>query len=141
MWPVHAADLTAAVDAFKASRYDEAKQAFEAAKDMPEARLYLARIAEHQGRRDEALDSFEALAKADDKNPEVHFFWAVSLCNEAQSASMFSALGHAKNCAKHFKKAVELKPDNLEYRKALFDYYVGAPGIAQAIARPGKRHS
>ncbi|MBI2381146.1 MAG: tetratricopeptide repeat protein [Gammaproteobacteria bacterium] len=128
--PIHAADLSTAIDAFKAERFGEAKQAFEAAKDQPEARLYLARIAEHQGRRDEALDTFEALAKTEGKNPELHFFWGVSLCNEAQSASMFSALGHAKNCVKHFKKALELQPDNLDYRKALFDYYVGAPGIA-----------
>lgn len=125
-----AGTLDAAVQAYKDGRLAEAKSQFLAAKDEPEAKLYLARIAHREGKLDEAEEAFEALGETLKQNPELHMHWGALLCDQAQAASMFSALGYAKDCAKHFAEAVKLKPDNLDYRRALFEFYVSAPGIA-----------
>lgn len=67
-------------------------------------------------------------AKAD--NPEYQFWYGRASCDAAQQASMLSALGLAKRCAKAFEQAHQLAPDNAEYLQALAKYYAQAPGMA-----------
>lgn len=129
-----AADLQPAEAAFAAGRYDEALPLFQAALADPakaaQAHHYLGRIALRQGDAEKAQDEFESAIKIDGNNPEYHFQLGSALCNQAQSANMFSALGLAKDCVAEFEKAVDLAPDNLDYRQGLFEFYLGAPGIA-----------
>lgn len=67
-------------------------------------------------------------AKAD--NAEYQFWYGRASCDAAQQASMLSALGLAKRCAKAFEQAHQLAPENAEYLQALAKYYAQAPGIA-----------
>lgn len=67
-------------------------------------------------------------AKAD--NAQYQFWYGRASCDAAQQASMLSALGLAKRCAKAFEQAHQLAPDNAEYLQALAKYYAQAPGVA-----------
>lgn len=131
---VHAADLQQAIAAFEAGKTPEAKTLFQAALAEPalaaQAHGYLGRIAQREGDEEEAQKAFEQALKLDTGNADYVFRLGTALCNQAQSASMFSALGLAKDCVKQFDKAAQLAPDNLDYQEALFDFYLSAPGIA-----------
>lgn len=67
-------------------------------------------------------------AKAD--HAEYQFWYGRASCDAAQQASMLSALGLAKRCAKAFEQAHQLAPDNAVYLQALAKYYAQAPGVA-----------
>lgn len=68
--------------------------------------------------------------KAEADNAEYQFWYGRASCDAAQQASMLSALGLAKRCAKAFEKAHQLAPENAEYLHALAKYYAQAPGVA-----------
>jgi tetratricopeptide (TPR) repeat protein len=56
----------------------------------------------------------------------------------ASQANVFSAYGYAKRSLKCLEAAVDLDPDNLDYRVGLINFYVNAPSIvggSQAGAR------
>jgi len=63
-------------------------------------------------------------------NAEYQFWYGRASCDAAQQASMLSALGLAKRCAKAFEAAHQLAPENAEYLQALAKYYAQAPGVA-----------
>lgn len=68
--------------------------------------------------------------KAKTDHAEYQFWYGRASCDAAQQASMLSALGLAKRCAKAFEQAHQLAPDNAEYLQALAKYYAQAPGVA-----------
>ncbi len=53
---------------------------------------------------------------------------AYGLC--AQEASIFSKLGLARKCIGAYDRAMELAPDDVSYRRARYDFYSMAPGMA-----------
>ena len=55
----------------------------------------------------------------------------------AQDASLFSAPGLAKKTLKSYKKAVELAPENTNYRMSLMQFYLFAPGIVGGSKKLG----
>lgn len=68
--------------------------------------------------------------KAEPANAQYQFWFGRASCDSAQKASMFSAMGYAKQCRKAFEQAVALDPTEAGYLKALGKYYAQAPGIA-----------
>lgn len=123
------ADLQTAIDAYEQGNDEQARTLFTALKEQPQAKLYLARIWQS-----EDLDIAEswinkALKQAPD-NPLAHFVKGSVMANQASNSSIFSAYGYAKDSLKAFKKAVELAPDNVQFRHGLMQYYAQAPGIA-----------
>jgi tetratricopeptide (TPR) repeat protein len=53
---------------------------------------------------------------------------------KARTASVLSRLRYAKKCRAAFERAVELAPDDIDARTALFTYDMEAPGIAGGSA-------
>jgi len=123
----------AGVTAYEAGKLDEAQSLFQSIDDQSEqavpAALYLGRIALRQSHYDDAAKILEKAVKKVPDNAEYVSLLGEAECAQAQTAGMFSAFGYAKSCVKHFERAVELAPDNIDYRGALFSYYLQAPGI------------
>lgn len=90
------------------------------------------------------LDLDEAEDLSDDSiddypnNARLHYVRGVIMARQAQE-SIFSALGYAEKSLNSFKKATELAPSNLKYRRALMDFYMGAPSIAGGDKELGKQ--
>ena len=67
-----------------------------------------------------------------EKNPShamVNFYCGRIMGRQAGDA-FFSALSYAKKSLRCLKKAVELEPNNIKFRKGLVNFYLGAPSIA-----------
>jgi hypothetical protein len=59
-------------------------------------------------------------------------------CNQAQQASMFSALALAKKCIAQYEAAVEQFPDNADALVAAMRFYFEAPGFAGGSSKKGR---
>ena len=79
---------------------------------------------------DKAEDLLEKAVKIDSNNADYQHWYATASCNQAASASMLSALGHAKRCKKAYETALKLAPDNPRSYIALGSFLAQAPGIA-----------
>ncbi len=76
-----------------------------------------------------ATEAFEKAVIAEPNNSE-YVHWLGRTCGRrAESASPFTALGHASKTRQLFEKAVLLDPRNGEAINDLFDYYLNAPGF------------
>ncbi|HAW94016.1 MULTISPECIES: tetratricopeptide repeat protein [unclassified Arsukibacterium] len=82
------------------------------------------------GQADAAEELLARAVKIEADNARYQFWFGRASCDNAQQASMFSALGYAKRCRKAFEQAVSLAPADTGYLKALGKYYAQAPGIA-----------
>jgi tetratricopeptide (TPR) repeat protein len=60
---------------------------------------------------------------------EVFYWFGVIMEMQAEKASIFSMSGYAKKSLKGYLKAVKLSSKNLEYRKGLINFYLGAPSL------------
>jgi tetratricopeptide (TPR) repeat protein len=78
---------------------------------------------------DEAEALMERAVELADKNAEYHFFLGTVYGSQAQEAGLLSKLSYARKTRDQFERAVELQPDSVRYRQALFTYYLMAPGI------------
>jgi tetratricopeptide (TPR) repeat protein len=79
---------------------------------------------------DEAADLMEKALKLDPDNCEYHWVRGDLQGARAQKASIFTKIGKAKSCKKHWEKAVELCPDSVKYLEGLMYFNLQAPGIA-----------
>ncbi len=80
---------------------------------------------------DEALES--VLEQQREKQPalaELFYLSAVNKFNLAQSGSMFSAPGRAKEGLALLKQAISMDPAEVKYQQTLISFYAAAPGIA-----------
>lgn len=80
---------------------------------------------------DEALES--VLEQQREKQPalaELFYLSAVNKFNLAQSGSMFSAPGRAKEGLALLQQAISMAPAEIKYQQALISFYAAAPGIA-----------
>ncbi|ALS99577.1 tetratricopeptide repeat protein [Lacimicrobium alkaliphilum] len=123
------ADLQTAIDAYQQGNDEQAKRLFSASEQQPQAKIYLARIWQNQD-LDIAESWINKGLKQDPDNPLAHFVKGSVMANQASNSSIFSAYGYAKDSLKAFEKAVELAPDNVQFRQGLMQFYLQAPGIA-----------
>jgi tetratricopeptide (TPR) repeat protein len=77
-----------------------------------------------------AADLMEKALKLDPDNCEYHWVRGDLQAARAQKASIFTKIGKAKSCKKHWEKAVELCPDSVKYIEGLMYFNLQAPGIA-----------
>jgi len=105
-------------------------QALETADNTAIASSYLGRISIRNTDFDSAKDYALKAHKLSPNNAEVESNYAIVMASMAQQANIFKKLGYAKKSLAGFSKAVELEPENVNYRQSLMSYYIGAPGIA-----------
>ena len=95
-----------------------------------EYRYQLSRLlAGHYRDLDAAEEQMEKAVEMADGNAEYHFFMGSVYGAQAQAAGLLSKFSYAKKTKNQFERAVELQPDSIRYRNALFQYYIMAPGI------------
>lgn len=129
------ADAFAAARAlYEARRPAEAQQAFEklAAADPRNADVhyYLGQLANRRNEPETALRHFEAAVAAAPQAGRHQHGLGDAYGRMAQKAPVFSKFGLAKKCLAAYQRAVELEPDNVDFRLSLFEYYRQAPGLA-----------
>jgi len=127
-------DMVAARELFGARRDGEAQAAFEhilaTEPANHEAVYHLGRIAKRRGDWAAAAESYERCTRL---APSEALYWAdlgEAYGKLAGKAGIFRQLGLARKCRAALEKAVELDPDNLDYRQGLIEYCVKAPSIA-----------
>ena len=121
---------SSAVDAFNQKDYTTAKQLFSQKEGSQEANYYLGRIAFVENQLEQAEDLLEKALKADENNPDYHYWFARISARQASNASIFSAPSYASDARNHFKKALELDDKHVLAMRGLVQYYLQAPAIA-----------
>lgn len=126
--------LAAARALFDARRPAEAQQAFEqlaaAEPRNPEVQYYLGQLANRRNDPEAARRHFETAVAAEPRAGRHQHGLGDALGRMAQKAPVFSKFGLAKKCLAAYQRAVELEPDNVDFRLSLFEYYRQAPGLA-----------
>lgn len=120
--------LSQAISLFEMGKNEEAKSELLAFEDNPTALVYLARLAIEDD-LDDAEELIEASFKLDSSNGMTAFYRGMIMGRQASNA-IFSALSYAKKSQDSFALAVELEPDNVEYRRGLMMFHLSAPSIA-----------
>lgn len=129
----HAADLQSAITSFNEANYSKAKPLFEsAAKDAAtknDALYYLGRIAFEEGNPEKSrvyLDETVTL----EPNTSDEYYWLGRAYGElAQKANILKRASYASSVHKYFQLAVDTDPRSVEAQRALFAFYIMAPGI------------
>lgn len=128
------ATLDAARTFFSSGRPAEAQQAFEklavAEPKNAEVNYYLGQLANRRNDPEKAVTYFERAIAAEPKVGRHHHGLGDAYGRSAQKAGVLSKFGLAKKCLAAYQRAVELDPDNVDFRQSLFEYYRQAPGIA-----------
>ncbi len=118
---------------FKKEQFTKAKPLFQQhLKDNPNDRKtkeYLGDIAGYKKDWDTAIDFYEDLVEADDKNANYHFKYGGALGMKALSISRIRAATYIGDIKEHFETAASLDPNHIEVRWALVEFYIQLPGI------------
>jgi hypothetical protein len=102
---------------------------YKAVEDTPEGAYAYAKFYVREDDLDEAEDVVNAAVKRFSENAALHYLKGMIMGQQASNA-IFSALSYAGKSLDGFAKAVELAPENAEYRMGLIQFYVQAPSIA-----------
>jgi len=128
------ADLALAREHFAARRDTEAQAAFErvlaADPASHEAVYHLGRLAKRRGDWPAVAEFYERCTQL---APAEALYWAdlgEAYGKLAGKASIIKQLGLARKCRAALEKAIELAPDNLDYRRGLLEFCEKAPSIA-----------
>ncbi|SRR6266496_1780029 len=81
------------------------------------------------GSWDQGISACEKAVNLDPNNSSYHLWLGRVYGEKADHASFFSAPGLAKKARVEFETAVKLKPENVEARSDLSEFYVEAPGV------------
>ena len=127
-------ELATAREHFTARRDAEAQAAFErilAADPANHVAVYhLGRLAKRRGDWPAVTEFYERCTRL---APAEALYWAdlgEAYGKLAGKAGIFKQLGFARKCRDALEKAVELAPDNLDYRRGLLEFCEKAPSIA-----------
>lgn len=123
------ADLQTAIDVYQQGDNQQAEKRFLALQAQPAAKIYLAKIWQNQD-LDKAEYWIELALEQAPENPLAHFVKGSIMATQASNSNIFSAYGYAKDSLSGFKKAVELAPENIQFRQGLLEFYLQAPEIA-----------
>lgn len=83
-----------------------------------------------KGNFDRAEDQIDRAIRKDDRNAGFHELKGAIHARQIDDAGMFGKMSLAGKMRRSFERAVELAPDNVDYRRSLFEFYLNAPGIA-----------
>lgn len=128
------ADIASVKEVFKSDDIALAEQAFGTLstdeKSSIEGQVLAGRLLLAKDETEDAFDYFEDMQEQHSSNVDVNYYLGVSAVIMAQKASIFSALGYAKDFIKAMEKTVELKPDHQEALNTLIGFHLNAPSIA-----------
>ena len=82
-----------------------------------------------QNNYDDAIDYLDIAIEGNKNNPVYYNMLGNAYGMKAQNAGALKAAFAAPKAKSNWEKAVELKPDYLDAKQALFQYYLQAPGI------------
>jgi len=129
-----AGDFQAALTFYREARYSDARRIFERLaadrSDDPELEFYLGRLALWFDDGDKGLAYLERAAQREPGSARLQNALGDAYGLEAQQANILLKFGWAKKCRAAYERAVELEPDNCDYRWSLLGYYFLAPRIA-----------
>ena len=124
-------DVDAAIRAFEARRYAEARPALSAAaRDDARAPLYLGRIELIEGDAAAATKWLEQAVQRSPKNAEAHRWLGRAYARQVRRAGRLKQLSLAGRVRESFESAVRLDPASVEARRDLMQFYLLAPRIA-----------
>jgi tetratricopeptide (TPR) repeat protein len=107
-----------------------------------EARFHLGRLLMgHFKDLDAAEEQLEKAVELADRNAEYHFTLGNLYGSQAQVVSIFSKMSYAGKVKTEFLRAVELDPGSIQYRTALMEYYLQAPGIVGGSVEKAREHA
>jgi tetratricopeptide (TPR) repeat protein len=89
--------------------------------------FYLGRTFFAQEQYADAIEWLEKAVLLDEHNSEYHLWLGRACGYQAQRASVLWQFPLARRVRKHFERAVELNPDNVDARADLAEYYLKAP--------------
>jgi tetratricopeptide (TPR) repeat protein len=98
-------------------------------KDYAEAQYYLGRIAFDEKNYDDAEEFFEESVDTNDKVAEYHNWLGNTYGQIAQDANMLKKSSLAPKMRSQWEQAVALRPDYIDPRESLVQYYLQAPGF------------
>ncbi len=78
---------------------------------------------------DDAINYLDAAIEGDENNHLYYNMLGNAYGMKAQNSGLFKAAFAAPKAKSNWEKALELKPDYLRAKQALFQYYLRAPGI------------
>ena len=102
---------------------------YEENEDNPEVNYWFAVLSLRQNNYDDAIDYLDVAIEGDKTNYLYYNMLGNAYGMKAQNAGIFKAAFAAPKAKSNWEKAVELKPDYLNAKQALFQYYLRAPGI------------
>jgi tetratricopeptide (TPR) repeat protein len=118
-----------AIDAFNANRLDEAKKLFTQQLDKPDTKnnalYYLAATQEGLGDFDKALELTNQALATEPNSADEYFLLGSIYCDKAQAASIFSALGFAKQCVNSFEAAHKVDNYRWNFRSIICTRFNG----------------
>jgi tetratricopeptide (TPR) repeat protein len=89
--------------------------------------FYLGRTFFAQEQYEDAIEWLEKAVLLNEQNSDYHLWLGRAYGYQAQRTSVLWQLPLARRVRKHFERAVELNPDNIDARADLAEYYLKAP--------------
>jgi tetratricopeptide (TPR) repeat protein len=83
-----------------------------------------------EGKLDDAVDVLEQAVELAPKDAAAHHLLGAAYGRKACAGSLFAKMRLAGDVKEHFERAVELAPDEVEYRESLIQFYAQAPAVA-----------
>jgi tetratricopeptide (TPR) repeat protein len=102
---------------------------YEEDEENPEVNYWYGVYSLLQNNYDDAIDYFDVAIEGNKNNHRYYYMLGNAYVMKAQNSGMFKAAFAAPKAKSNWEKAVELKPDFLDAKQALFQYYIHAPGI------------
>lgn len=130
---LYAQNLTEAKKLFEEQKYIDSKKILTSVKEgsteFAEAQYYLGRISFSEKNYDDAEEFLEEAVERNEKIAEYHCWLGNTYAQIAQDANMLKKSSLAPKMRAEWEKAVSLKPDYLDPRESLIQYYLQAPGF------------
>ncbi len=127
--------LESATALFDERRYAEAQGSFETLLEAyphhPGILMYLGKLAAKRHERKLALEYLTRALEHSPDNAEIQFEQAAASGFYAGTlGTNLTALRYARQASRGLRRAIELDPDNLDFRQGFIDFSLEAPGIA-----------
>jgi tetratricopeptide (TPR) repeat protein len=140
---IAANDLAPAFDAYAARDYDTAIEQLERLseeKSNRDALFHLALFQYRLARFDEANETVERLLETYPKDADAHYLSGLVYLALLNEVNIFRKVSMAKKSLAAWRRAVEIVPDHVNARYAIFAYYANAPSIAGGDLEVAKNH-
>lgn len=130
---------------FKQKEYKQALKIFEAVfaenEDDAHVNHWLGRTHLALKNIDDAVEYNEQAAELNENNAEFHYWYAMALGQEVQSASMFRQPFIAKDMLSELEKTLELDPNHIGGNATIATFYLRAPGIMGGDVEKAAMHA